>query len=88
MFKFLANVLQGRMPYFYNTLLRPLEVHHRYGTRNHSFRQPLITSEVVRRSISPQLITMFNSLPPEINILTVSAPKALRMYKRILLNTQ
>ena len=88
MFKFLVHILQGRMPYFYNTLLRPLEVHHRYGTRNHSFRQPFITSEVVRRSVSPQLITLFNSLPPHIDIFTVSVPKALRMYKRFLWNNQ
>ena len=88
MLKFLAHVLQGRMPYFYNSLLRPYEVHHRYGTRNHSFRQPFIANEVVRRSLSSQLITMFNSLPTQIDLLSVPAPKALRMYKSILLNNQ
>ena len=88
MFKFLVHVLQGHMPYFYNTLLQPFEVHHRYRTRNHSFRQPLITSEVIRRSISPQIIALFNSLPPQLDIYTVPAPKAIRMYKRILWNSQ
>ena len=88
LFKFLANILQGHMPYFYDSLLRPLEVHHRYGTRNHSFRQPFITNEVVRRSVSPQMVTLFNSLPPQIDIMTVPVHKALKMYKSILWNSQ
>lgn len=88
LFKFLANILQGHLPYFYDSLLRPLEVHHRYGTRHHSFRQPFITNEVVRRSVSPQMVTLFNSLPQQIDILTVPVHKALKMYKRILWNSQ
>ena len=88
LFKFLVNIMQGQMSYFYDTLLRPVELQHRYGTRQHSFRQPLITNEVVRRAMTPQLISLFNSLPPQIDVYTVPTPKVLRMYKRVLLNNQ
>ena len=88
MFKFLINIIKGNLPYFYDTLLRPLEVRHRYGTRNHTFRQPFISSEVIRRSAAPQLVLIFNSIPPQIDVTTVSAPKAIKMFKEILLNNQ
>ena len=88
LFKFLVNIMQGQMSYFYDTLLRPIELQHRYGTRQHSFRQPLITNEVVRRAMTPQLVSLFNSLPPQIDVYTVPTPKVLRMYKRVLLNNQ
>ena len=88
LFKFLANIVQGQIPYFYDRLLRPLELQHRYGTRHHAFRQPFITNEVVRRSMSPQLVSLFNSLPPQIDVYTVSTSKALRMYKQVLRSNQ
>ena len=33
LFKFLVHVIQGRMPYFYSTLLLQFEVHHKYNAQ-------------------------------------------------------
>ena len=85
-FKFLILMLRGYLPYFYDTLMRPLEVVHVYGTRNNNFRHPLIINEIVRRSLSSQVIQIYESIPSE--LLDDSIPKALRSYKNILLNSQ
>ena len=86
MFKFLISLLNGFLPYFYDTLLQPLEVQHIYDTRNRRFYHPFITNEVVRRSVAPQLVKLYESVPPD--ILLCSTPIALKKYKGFLLDSQ
>ena len=87
LFKFMIMMLNGLLPYFYDRLLRPLVSSHSYNTRTNSYRHPLLTTEIERRSIASQLVLLHESLPPE---LYVNKPlkTAVRGYKKALLLTQ
>ena len=62
----MVSMQKGNLPYFYNTLLRPLESDHNYNTRTNTFRHPRITCEVERRSIAHQIVLLQEAVPPEI----------------------
>ena len=60
LFKFLNQLLNGSLPYFYDLLLRPLLSTHNYSTRTGKFRNPLVVCEVVRRAIAHQIILIYD----------------------------
>ena len=87
LFKFLILMQSGILPEFYDLLLRPLERSHDYSTRAGPLRHPMLTSEVERRAIIYQVITLRESLPPD---LFSGATHAARFskYKKYLLDAQ
>ena len=84
LFKFMIMMLNGLLPYFYEKLLRPLISNHSYNTRSNTYRQPLLTTEIERRSIKNQLVHLHESLPPELFV-NISVKSAVRKYKKLLL---
>ena len=87
MFRFLMMMLRGDLPYFYNALMRPLEIAHIYNTRALTFRHPLITRETERRSIVHQLVLLHEAVSPEI-YMDKSLRVALTHFKKALLESQ
>ena len=87
LFKFLLQMLYGVLPYFYESLLRPLLSTHEYNTRSGSHRHPMIHSEVERRSIVHQAILLHDSIPNEVYA-NCSLAVAVRKYKMMLLASQ
>ena len=87
MFRFLMMMLRGDLPYFYNALMRPLEIAHNYNTRSLAFRHPLITRETERRSIVHQLVILHEAVSPEV-YRDKSLRVALTHFKKTLLESQ
>ena len=87
LFKFMVLMLKGSLPYFFDRLLRPLVSNHSYNTRSNSYRHPLLTTEIERRSVTHQLVLLHESVPPELYI-DVSIKTAMGRYKKILLANQ
>ena len=87
LFKFLVLMLHGRLPNFYDMLLRPLISDHGYNTRAGVFRHPLLNSEIERRSVTHQVILLYDSLPRDFYV-DVTAYTAVKKYKRFLLSSQ
>ena len=86
LFRFLNLLLNGCLPDFYNLLMRPLLSSHNYGTRGGRFRHPLVICEVERRAVAHQLVLMYESVDQ--NFYNVCIHKALKQYKRFLLDEQ
>ena len=86
LFKLLVSLLNGKLPLFYDILLRPLLSSHGYNTRAGDFRHPLIVCEVERRAIAHQLVVLYEETPPE--LYDLSLKKAITHYKGHLLNSQ
>ena len=76
LFKFMIMMLNGFLPYFYEKLLRPLISNHSY-IRSNIYRQPLLTTEIERRSITNQLVHLHKSLSPEMFV-NISVESAVR----------
>ena len=87
LFKFLNQLLNGSLPYFYDLLLRPLLSTHNYGTRAGRFRHPLVVCEVERRAIAHQLILMYEETRPNFDEGRTTRC-ILKKYKKFLLNQQ
>ena len=87
LFKFMIMMLNGLLPYFYEKLLRPLISNHSYNTRSNIYRQPLLTTEIDRRSFTNQLVHLHESLSPEMFV-NISVKSAVRKYKKLLLLNQ
>ena len=85
--KFMVSMQKGNLPYFYDTLLRPLESDHNYNTRTNTFRHPRITCEVERRSIAHQIVLLQEAVPPEI-FNDASLYAIVCKYKKYLLDRQ
>ena len=86
LFKFLRQLLCGKYPELYDLLLRPFLRIHTYGTRGGMFRHPDLVTEIERRFLPHQMITLYDKLPP--SFFNDSLPQALRKYKRMLLSEQ
>ena len=86
LFKLARQLLDGRLPEFFHILLEPHISHHTYGTRGGRFRHPALVSEVERRFLPHQLISLYDSLPDE--LLTQNLTTSLRNFKSFLLNSQ
>ena len=80
-------MLTGRLPFFYEKLLRPYEVGHQYSTRMNAFRLPGILNEVQRRSVGFQAIAMQRSLNSQ-EFTSVSLKTAIKKYKAALIANQ
>ena len=87
MFKFMHLVLNGKLPVFYNLLLRPLISTHNHYTRGGDFRHPLVRCEIIRRSVVHQLILMYELVDPDLYN-NISTGKAAFRYKKHLLSSQ
>ena len=86
LFKLLRHLLDGKLPYFYATLLEPYISHHSYQTRGSRFRHPALVCEVERKALPHQLILLYENLPP--NILDMDLLPALRSFRTYLLHNQ
>ena len=86
LFKFLRQLLDGQYSDLYDMLLRPYLRVHSYETRGGMFRHPDLVSELERRFLPHQMITLYEALP--LILLDDSLPQALRRYKSILLSEQ
>ena len=86
LFRFLNLLLNGCLPNFYDLLMRPLLSTHNYGTRARRFRHPLVVCEVERRAVAHQLVLMYDTIGE--GFYDACIPKALKKYKRFLLNEQ
>ena len=86
LFKLLRQLLDGHLPDMYGYLLDPYASPRYYETRNGPFLHPAITSEVERRSLPHQLITLYDKLPVE--YFNRNGSKAAKDFKTYLLNTQ
>lgn len=87
LFKFMLQMLKGNLPYFMESLLRPLQNTHQYNTRSGIYHHPMIHSEIERRSIAHQVVLLYDSVNVgdyEDNSLAV----AVRKFKKFLLNSQ
>ena len=87
LFKFMVLMKRGLLPFFYNLLLRPLEIDHEYNTRSNSLRHPRLTSEIERRAVTHQIILLNETLPSDFNMRD-PIHVMFRKYKRYLLSTQ
>ena len=88
LFKLIRQLLDGRLPEFFRILLEPHISHHTYGTRGGRFRHPALVSEVERRFLSHQLISLYDSLSGELLTQNLTRPTSLRNFKSFLLNSQ
>ena len=86
LFKFMVQMLSGCLPNFYDMLLRPLLSEHNYNTRAGSFRHPLLSSEIERRSVKHQVILLYENVQQHF-YLNMSVHKAVRKYKKYLLSS-
>ena len=86
LFKLLRQLLDGRYPDMFNTLLRPFISTHTYEMRRRMFLHPPLTCEVERRFLTHQMIIMHDTLPRE--LLDGTLPYCLRSFKLKLLNEQ
>ena len=87
LFRFMILMLKGYLPLFYDRLLQPLSATHNYSTRAGTFRHPLISCEVERRSIANQLIVMYEGVDVDMYV-NLSIAGAICKYKRYLLSKQ
>ena len=79
LFKLIRQLLDGRLPEFFRILLEPHISHHTYGTRGGRFRHPALVSEVERRFLPHQLISLYDSLTGE--LLTQNLTTSLRNFR-------
>ena len=86
LFKLLRQLLDGHLPDVYNYLLGPHLSPRNYETRNGPFLHPALTSEVERRSLPHQLISLYDRLPAE--YFSHHSKKATNNFKKYLLNNQ
>ena len=86
LFKFLGQLLSGELPEFWNILLSTHIAPHSYNTRQIRFRHPALTCEVERRTLSHQLILLYESIPR--NILEMSTGSSLKIFKKSLMDSQ
>ena len=86
LFKLVRQLIDGRLPEFFRILLEPHISHHTYRTRGGRFRHPALVSEVERRFLPHQLISLYDSLPDE--LLTQNLTTSLKNFKSFLLNSQ
>ena len=82
LFKLVRQLLDGRLPKFFRILLEPHISHHTNETRGGRFRHPTLVSEVERRFLPHQLISLYDYLPDK--ILTQSLTTSLRNFKSFL----
>lgn len=87
LFKFLWDLLTGKLPYFHELLLAPMAIQHRYENRGRIYRHPLLTCEVERRGLQYQLIKFYETLDVDFYI-GVSKFRAVKNYKKFLLDNQ
>ena len=80
-------MLRGGLPYFYDTILRPLLNTHNYNTRSGNYRHPMLHSEIERRSLAHQLVLLFESVHTDA-FDTLSVTTAANKYKKHLLSLQ
>ena len=85
LFKFMVQLVNGELPYFYSIILQPNESNHGYLTRFGQFRHPLLTCEIERRGLSHQILILFDKTP--LNFYeNMSIKAAIFKYKRFLLD--
>ena len=87
LFRFMVNVINGNMPYFFNLLLRPHISTHNYHTRTRAFRHPLIVCEVERRAITHQMVILYDQTSPD-SYFGSSVHVAVCKFKKALLSNQ
>ena len=83
----MVRMIHGNLPYFYNAILRPLEINHHYRTRNNIYRHPFVANEVQKRSITHQIINLYENTPSEY-IENRQVKSSIGKYKKYLLEIQ
>ena len=86
LFKLLRHLIDGNLPEFWNILMAEHVTSHAYNTRQHRFRHPALVCEIERRSLSHQLILLYESVSK--NILEINPTSALKLFKKSLLDSQ
>ena len=86
LFKLLKQLLDGNLPDMYIYLLEPHLSLRNYNTRNGPFRHPALSTEVERRSLPYQLISLYDKIPP--GYLDQRLHVAEKKFKRYLLDNQ
>ena len=86
LFKLLRQLLDGKLPEFWEMLLGNYIIPHTYNTRGVGFRHPNISCEIERRALSFQLIMMIEELPS--GILEISPKASIKQMKKNLLAVQ
>ena len=87
LFKFLNSLLNGTLPAFYDLILRPLLLTHRYNTRNGNFRHPLVICDVEKRAVAHQLVLLYDEVH-EIFDNDLSTFTLMKRYKKFLVENQ
>ena len=62
LFKFLRQLLDGKLPDFYDVLFHPYLSLHNYDSRGGIFRQRHLSCEMERRALSHQLMNLYNEM--------------------------
>ena len=81
LFKLHRQLLDGKLPEFWELLLGNYVIPHNYNTRGIGFRHPDISCEIERRALSFQLIMMIEELPS--GILEVSSKASISQMKKL-----
>ena len=86
LFKYLKQLLDGNLPEMFSLLLEPNLSLRNYSTRNGLFRYPAIVSEIERRFLPYQLISLYDNIPAE--FLTLNLNASVKSFKKYLVNNQ